>query len=167
MSAEAIMANYTLQLVDKDFLITSETKHQLLAILKQKDIKALFSNEEMNEAFIKKYLEWYIQAAYEGKCYLYLVRDKARNICAGIDVQIANSKSVSLGFWKDKNCLIRMSMVIVDIISICRLEGYNFFDSYVEKDNKHAQNLLERVGFSYQEDTIGKSGKRLMKYILL
>ena len=96
--------------------------------------------------------------------FLYLLKE-GKSIVAGLDMQIIDNETASIGFWQDVNKSGYMTNSVLRLIEDARIRGLKVIDAYVDLDNLRAMNVLKRTGFSYKGVVEGKT-RPLKKFVL-
>lgn len=150
--------------------ISQNDFEDLEKILNQPEIYKLFGKaldgKRIDKDRIKSILDFYIKGFEEKDCFLYLIRNSQERIVGAIDLQRQGDKSFSIGFWANNRKKGFISGALNKLKDVLNKEKIKNLDSYIEPENEDAKRVLERNGFEFVEETIGKSGKRLLKYFI-
>lgn len=147
----------------------SKTDHEnLITIFNQsktyKMFKRSLKGKPFGETNAQSFLEFYKKGFVTRTQYLFLLRDN-NEIVAGIDLQVVDPNTATIGFWQDANKSGYITNAVIEVLKIAKEKKFKKIDAYVDLDNEKAIKVLIRTKFTYKGIVEGKT-RKLKKFEL-
>jgi len=156
----------TLFVVDNGTDLSPNDLLRLEEIFNQEECHKMFEPKFLDRRFTSRDLASFINwSKLNSNYYLFLIKDDQQNIVGGIDLQIKDRQSASIGFWQDCQASGYISGGLSCLLPEIHNAGFINIDSYTEPTNIKAMKVLYRQGFIKKEMVKGKTKGTLVRII--
>lgn len=174
MSKALAIRNFHTGKIAQLILITAKTRfpqkdiESTVHIFNQPEAYKMFERSLKGKPFgetnAQSFLEFYKKGFVTRTQYLFLLRDN-NEIVAGIDLQVVDPNTATIGFWQDANKSGYITNAVIEVLKIAKEKKFKKIDAYVDLDNEKAIKVLIRTKFTYKGIVEGKT-RKLKKFEL-